>query len=195
MTGKWIFVCGPSGVGKDSVMAWAVKALADQPRIVFARRLITRDAQLASDHDAIGEQDFLLLQQSGGLCWFWQAHSFHYGIPQHYASHVNAGGIVVINGSRSHVDGLPASPDVKRVKITASPEKIAARLAERGRDTQQEVMQRLARNASLDETDPVKADLDINNDGELAEAGAILAAYLAAQAGIKVLLTRSSTAE
>lgn len=194
MTGKWIFVCGPSGVGKDSVIAWAVKALADQPRIVFARRLITRDAQPASDHDAIGEHDFLLLQQSGGLCWCWQAHGFHYGIPQHYASHIIAGGIVVINGSRSHVDGLPASPDVKRVEITASPEKIAARLAERGRDTQQEVLQRLARNASLDETDPAKADLNINNDGELAEAGAILAAYLAAQAGINVPLTRSRTA-
>ena len=193
MTGKWIFVCGPSGVGKDSVMARTVKALASQPRIVFARRLITRPAQPTSDHDAVSEHDFLQLQKSGGLRWCWQAHGFHYGISQHYASHVSAGGIVVINGSRSHVDGLPASPDVKRVEITASPEKIEARLAQRGRDTQQEVLQRLARNASLQETNTAKVDLSINNDGELTEAGEILAAYLAAQAGNNVPLTRSRT--
>lgn len=193
MTGKWIFVCGPSGVGKDSVIAWAAKTLASQSDIVFARRLITRTAQPTSDHDAIGEHEFLLLQQSGGLRWCWQAHGFHYGISQRYESHVSAGGIVVINGSRSHVDGLPAS-DVKRVEITASPEKIAARLAERGRDTQEEVLQRLARNATLAETGPAKADLNINNDGELTQAGALLAAYLAAQAGINVPLTRASNA-
>ena len=197
MTGQWVFVCGPSGVGKDSVIAWTVKALAGQSAIVFARRLITRPAQPASDHDAISEHDFLLLQQSGGLRWCWQAHGFHYGISQHYASHVSAGGIVVVNGSRSHVDGLPAAPDVKRVEITASPEAIASRLTERGSDTQQEVLQRLARNASLEETAPQKPDLRINNDGELAEAGSILATYLAAlaaQAGISVPLTRPRTA-
>jgi phosphonate metabolism protein PhnN/1,5-bisphosphokinase (PRPP-forming) len=197
MTGQWVFVCGPSGVGKDSVIAWAVKALAGQSAIVFARRLITRPAQPASDHDAIGEDDFLLLQQSGGLRWCWQAHGFYYGISQHYASHVSAGGIVVVNGSRSHVDGLPASPDVKRVEITASPEAIASRLAERGRDTQEEVLQRLARNASLKDADPQKVDLRINNDGEVAQAGWMLATYLAAlaaQAGISVPLTRPRSA-
>ena len=203
MTGQWVFVCGPSGVGKDSVIAWAVKALASQSAIVFARRLITRPAQPASDHDAIGEHDFLQLQQSGGLRWCWQAHGFHYGIFQHYANHVSAGGIVVVNGSRSHVDGLRAAPDVKRVEITASPEVIASRLTERGRDTQEEVLQRLARNASLKETAPQKVDLRINNDGDLAEAGSILAQYLAAlaakatlaaQAGTSVPLTRPKTA-
>jgi len=194
MTGQWVFVCGPSGVGKDSVIAWTVKALAGHSEIVFARRLITRPAQPASDHDAIGEHDFLLLQQSGCLRWCWQAHGFHYGISQHYASHVSAGGIAVVNGSRSHVHGLPASPDVKRVEITASPEAIASRLTERGRDTQQQVLQRLARNASLQETAPQKLDLRINNEGDLAEAGSILATYLAAQAGISVPLTRPRTA-
>lgn len=193
MTGKWVFVCGPSGVGKDSVIAWTARALASQSDIVFARRLITRAAHPTSDHDAIGEHDFLLLQQSGGLRWCWQAHGFHYGIAQHYASHVSAGRIVVVNGSRRHVDGLPASPDVKRVEITASPEKIAVRLGQRGRDTQQELVQRLARNAALEETNPAKVDLSINNDGEVAESGAMLAAYLAAQAGNNLPLTRLRT--
>ena len=193
MTGKWIFICGPSGVGKDSVIAWSITALASQSSIVFARRMVTRTAQPGSDDEAINEHDFLSLRQSGGLCWYWQAHGFHYGISQHYVSVVSAGGTVVINGSRNHVDGLSASLDVKRVDITANPEKIKARLAQRGRDTPQAILQRLKRNAELGQLDPSKADLSIHNDAELAEAGTRLVAYLAIQAGINVPLARSIT--
>jgi ribose 1,5-bisphosphokinase len=101
---------------------------------------------------------------------------------------------VVINGSRSHVDGLPASPDVKRVEITASIEKIAARLAQRGRETPEAILQRLTRNTELGQPDPSKVDLIIHNDAELAAAGMQLVAYLATQAGVSVPLARSITA-
>jgi ribose 1,5-bisphosphokinase len=194
MTGQWVFICGPSGVGKDSVIAWASQALAGQSRIVFARRLVTRTAQPGSDDDAMNEAEFLSLREAGGLRWHWQAHGFYYGISQRYESHVSAGGLVVINGSRSHVDALPAAPDVKRVEITASPDKIAARLALRGRDSQEAVLQRLARNAELDQLSTPKVDLIINNDTELAVAGARLVAFLSAQAGIGNTLARPITA-
>ena len=36
--GTWVFVCGPSGAGKDSVIGWARGQLADRPGIVFAQR-------------------------------------------------------------------------------------------------------------------------------------------------------------
>ena len=194
VTGQWIFICGPSGVGKDSVIAWSIRALAGPSSIVFARRLVTRTAQPGSDDQAVNELDFLSMRQSGGLRWFWQAHGFHYGISRHYAAHVNAGGTVVINGSRNHVDGLPASPDVKRVEITASIEKIAARLAQRGRETPEAILQRLTRNTELGQPDPSKVDLIIHNDAELAAAGMQLVAYLATQAGVSVPLARSITA-
>jgi phosphonate metabolism protein PhnN/1,5-bisphosphokinase (PRPP-forming) len=193
MMGKWIFICGPSGVGKDSLIAWSRQALAGHSNIVFARRVVTRVAQPGSDDDAMSEADFLSLRQSGGLCWHWQAHGFYYGISQTYASHVSAGGTVVINGSRSHVDALPASPGIKRVKITASPDKIAARLAQRGRDSEEAVTHRLARNAGFEQISPSKADLIIRNDADLAQAGAALVKYLAAQAGINVTLARPIT--
>lgn len=194
MTGQWVFICGPSGVGKDSVMTWSSQALAGPSRIVFARRMVTRIAQPGSDDDAVSETDFLSLREAGGLCWQWEAHGFYYGISQRYAAHVNAGGLVVINGSRSHVDALPASPDVKRVEITASLDKIAARLAQRGRDSQEAVLQRLVRNAELNQFNTPKVDLIINNDTELALAGARLVAYLTAQAGISDALARPITA-
>ena len=192
-SGQWIFICGPSGVGKDSMMAWSSLALAGQSRIFFARRMVTRVAEPGADDDAVSEADFLSLREAGGLRWHWQAHGFYYGISQHYVAHVSAGGLVVINGSRSHVDALPTSPDVKRVAITASPETIATRLAQRGRDSQEAVFKRLARNAELDQLSAPKVDLIINNDTELAVAGARLVAYLAAQAGFGDTLTRPIT--
>lgn len=42
MKGRWLIVCGPSGAGKDSVIAWVAGVLADDPRIVFARWLMRR---------------------------------------------------------------------------------------------------------------------------------------------------------
>lgn len=192
-SGQWVFICGPSGVGKDSVMAWSSLALAGQSRIVFARRMVTRVTQPGADDDAVSEADFLSLREAGGLRWHWQAHGFYYGISQTYAKHVSAGGLVVVNGSRSHVDGLPASPDVKRVEITASPDRIAARLAQRGRDSQDAVLKRLTRNAELDQRSHSQADLTINNDSGLEVAGARLVAYLTAQAGISEALARPIT--
>lgn len=189
MMGKWIFICGPSGVGKDSLIAWSRHALAGQPHIVFARRLVTRAAQSGSDDDAMSEDDFLSLRQSGGLHWHWQAHGFYYGISQNYASHVSSGRAVVINGSRSHVDALPASSDIKRVEITASPDKIATRLAQRGRDSEEAVTHRLARNAGFAQISSSSADLIIRNDADIAQAGAALVTYLAVQADINVTLT------
>jgi ribose 1,5-bisphosphokinase len=190
MRGKWIFVCGPSGVGKDSLIAWSRSALAGHPNMVFARRLVTRIAQPGTDDDTVNESAFLSLRQSGGLRWHWQAHGFCYGISQSYADQVGAGGLVVINGSRSHVDGLPASPDIKRVEITASPDNIAARLALRGRDAQEDVIRRLARNAEFEQSRPSNADLLISNDADIAIAGTALVNYLAAQAGVNAALAR-----
>ena len=39
MSGAWIFVCGPSGFGKDNVIDAAQQTLGDRRDIVFARRL------------------------------------------------------------------------------------------------------------------------------------------------------------
>ena len=193
MNGRWIFICGPSGVGKDSVIAWAREALEGQANIVFARRMVTRPAQPGSEHDAVDASQFLSLQRSGLLRWHWQAHDFHYGISQDYGTDVTAGRIVVVNGSRGHANGLPASPEVRRVEITASAERVASRLAQRGRDSQAAVVQRLARNAEFGLVAPSTADLTITNNAEIADAGARLVAYLIAQTAESRLLSRTAT--
>jgi len=177
MSGAWIFVCGPSGAGQDSVIASARHHLSGQEGIVFARRMVTRPLQAGSDHDPVTEQDFHGLVSTGGLRWHWQAHGFHYGIAQHYAAQVQAGRLVVVNGSRAHVRELAPSPDLRIVHVTASPGQLAARLTQRGRDASSAVAERLARNTGFID---MAADCVIVNDAELSAAGQRLADYLMA---------------
>ncbi|WP_411883714.1 phosphonate metabolism protein/1,5-bisphosphokinase (PRPP-forming) PhnN [Polaromonas sp. YR568] len=191
MSGSWIFVCGPSGAGKDSVIASAREMLSSRQDIVFARRMVTRPAQQGSEHDPVAEADFLAVLQAGGLSWHWQAHGFYYGISRHYADEVEAGRIVVVNGSREHVNSLAPSPGLRVVQITAGQNQLAERLAQRGRDAASAVTERLARNTRFT---GMQADCVIVNDAELAVAGQRLANYLAVQAATETLQARSSTA-
>jgi ribose 1,5-bisphosphokinase len=177
MSGAWIFVCGPSGAGKDSVIESARQALAARQDIVFARRMVTRPAQPGSDHEPVAEADFLALLRAGGLSWHWQAHGFYYAISQRYAGDVQAGRSVVVNGSREHVNSLAPSPGLRVVQVTADQTRLADRLARRGRDASEAVAQRLARNTRFT---GMQADCVIVNDAELAVAGQRLADYLAA---------------
>ena len=176
MSGAWIFVCGPSGAGKDSVIALAQQTIGEHQDIVFARRLVTRPAQAGSDHDPVSEAQFHALRQAGGLRWHWQAHGFHYAIAARYAADVQAGRRVVVNGSRAHVQGLSPSAEVRRVEVTASPALLAARLAGRDRDTASAVANRLARGAAC--FGSRAANCVIVNDAELAVAAQRLADYL-----------------
>lgn len=174
--GAWVFVCGPSGSGKDSVIAYAQQALVSRADIVFTRRFVTRPAQAGSDHDPLTQADFAERLQSDGLRWHWQAHGFFYGIARHYEEAVRAGCLVVVNGSREHVNALPPTSDARVVRITADQDALAQRLMQRGRDSAEAVALRLARNMHFDE---LRADCVIVNDGKLAHAGQQLADYLA----------------
>lgn len=175
MTGHWVFVCGASGAGKDSVMASAQKHLAGKRTIVFSRRMVTRAAHAGSDHDEVSAEQFSQLAASGGLAWQWQAHGFGYGISTRYAADVAQGRVVVVNGSREHVMVQVLSPVMRVVLVVANPQEIASRLAQRGRDTAQAVAQRLERNTQFAD---LQADCIICNDATVAEAGLQLANYL-----------------
>jgi phosphonate metabolism protein PhnN/1,5-bisphosphokinase (PRPP-forming) len=188
-TGGWVFVCGPSGSGKDSVIAFAQQALASRTDIVFARRFVTRPVHAGSDHDALTSAAFAALLQSGGLRWHWQAHGFSYGIASRYGDAFTAGQLVVVNGSREHVHSLPASSGVQVVHISADPGALAQRLRQRGRDSAEAVARRLERATNFD---GIHADCVIANNGELADAGRQLVDYLAGASAAQ--LARSSTA-
>ena len=175
MTGAWIFVCGPSGAGKDSVINSAQHLLKEHKSIILSRRLITRNSQADSKHDPIAEEDFKTLIHSSGLSWHWQAHGFFYGVAAHYSAGVQGGDIVIVNGSRAHVSNLVRANDIKVVEVTASTNHLVSRLQQRGRDDPQAIKSRLARNSDFSQ---LNADCVIINDGGLAAAGQKLATYL-----------------
>ena len=175
MSGVWVFVCGASGAGKDSVMAWAQQRLAERPDIVFSRRVVTREAQPGAEDTPVTPAQFDALRLSGGLSWHWQAHGLGYGIDAHYASAVQEGRVVVVNGSREHVQGLAADGDIRVVQILAEPQQLANRLEQRGRDDPQAVHTRLTRNARFE---GLRAHYTVYNHGALADAGERLLAYL-----------------
>jgi phosphonate metabolism protein PhnN/1,5-bisphosphokinase (PRPP-forming) len=175
MSGQWVFVCGPSGAGKDSVMSWAAQQLAARTELVFARRMVTRPRHQGSDHDPVSVTQFGKLASQGQLAWQWQAHGFCYGVDAAYTRQVSSGKVVVVNGSREHCMGLEGHPKVKVVQITTDAQTLIERLAQRGRESPHEVNQRLARNAKFTQW---HADFTVFNQGELADAGLRLVDYL-----------------
>jgi len=166
--GGFVLVVGPSGAGKDTLLRLAREELASEPRLRFARRVVTRPESAAEAHDTLDEAGFLAALADGAFCLHWQAHGLRYGIPARYAEAARGGALVVANVSRGVVAPARAAlPGVTAVEITAPPEVLAARLAQRGRAEDGDPAARLARQASAE------VELRILNDST-AEAGAAL---------------------
>ena len=171
MTGRFIAVVGPSGVGKDSVMDGLCAAL---PDMVRCRRVITRAAEAGGEaHEAVDEATFRQRAQRGEFILWWQAHGLHYGIARSVENDLNQGRDVLANLSRGKlVEAAEAFPQMAVLAITAAPEILDQRLAARGREDAQDRVKRLERaSLTLPEGLPARvAVLQIDNSGALDEA-------------------------
>ena len=61
--GRLVVVVGPSGAGKDTLIAGARLRLAGDPTIVFPLRIVTRTASAAEHHQIISDRDFATAAQ------------------------------------------------------------------------------------------------------------------------------------
>jgi len=147
MAGRLVLVVGPSGAGKDTLIAAGKAALADDARFVFPRRVVTRPAMAAlEDHDSVSPEAFARDKAAGAFALDWEAHGLCYGLPARLVDDLAAGRVVVFNGSRAMVEAAQARfPDTRVLLIEATPEVRAQRLAGRGRESAAEVAARLAR--------------------------------------------------
>ncbi|GIT90659.1 ribose 1,5-bisphosphate phosphokinase PhnN [Jannaschia pagri] len=176
MTGaRVIAVVGPSGVGKDSVMAGVARAL---PDLHLVRRVITRASGLGGEaYDAVPTDTFLARANDGAFAVHWAAHGLHYGIPRSVHDHLTAGTDCLINFSRRALgQGARTFPRFMVLNITASPETLAQRLSARGRETASDIAKRLAQANT-----PLPLGLDVvhlSNDGPLDETVARAVALL-----------------
>lgn len=164
--GRLIAVVGPSGVGKDSVMAGLTGAL---PQMHLVRRVITRAPGLGGeDYDAVTPEQFATLVGESAFAVHWQAHGLCYGIPVSVKDRLKKGTDCLVNFSRSALaEAAGIFPRFIVLNVTASPETLALRLAGRARETKEEIGKRLAQADK-----PLPAGLDVlhlSNDGPLSE--------------------------
>lgn len=145
--GMMIAVVGASGVGKDSLINLARAHFHGHPRIGFVQRTITRPVDgETEDHDPASPDQFDQMESEGRFAVTWGAHGLRYGIPASTLDAVRAGQVLVANGSRAALEGFRAVyPDIGVIEITARPDVIAGRLAQRGRESAREIAARLAR--------------------------------------------------
>lgn len=127
-------------------MDGARRALAGDPRFVFARRIITRPEDAGGEaHEEATETGFAAREAAGGFYVTWSAHGLRYGLPAAIEADLAAGRSVIANVSR----GIPALvADRARavvVEITAPAEILALRLAARGREDAADIASRLSR--------------------------------------------------
>ncbi len=142
--GTLVLVVGPSGAGKDSIIAGAASRLRDDEDFVFARRSITRPVAAGGEsHVALSAAEFASRRERGLFLLHWHAHGLDYGVPAAIAADRAVGRTVVANVSRAMIDEARArlSP-IRIVQILASPETLAARLALRERESAIDIRRR-----------------------------------------------------
>lgn len=173
--GRLVAVVGPSGVGKDSVMAGLQAAL---PKVHLVRRVTTRAPGLGGeDYDAVTDAQFGTLVEDGAFAVHWQAHGLRYGLPVGINVSLGKGIDCLANFSRK---ALPHAaeifPRLIVLNITARPETLARRLTKRARETEAEIAKRLAQ-----ANKPLPSGLEVihlPNDGPLPDTVARAAALL-----------------
>jgi ribose 1,5-bisphosphokinase len=171
--GRLIYLAGPSGAGKDSLLAWL---RARRPAgVVVARRAITRPATPGGEqHMAVTPAQFDRMLERGEFALHWRSNGHAYGVGREILQALEQGDTVVLNGSREHLPQARALlPSLEFVRVTAPPEVLRARLTARGREAAAEIARRLARDPGAD-----APALEIVNDGPIERAGEALLAWL-----------------
>jgi ribose 1,5-bisphosphokinase len=144
--GRLVLVVGPSGAGKDTLLGLAKAALVDDSDVVFARRLITREASASEDNDQVSFDSFRQGLEQGAYAMHWEAHGHSYALPRAVEDDIRAGRTVIANVSRTVIAEMRrAYAEVVVVSITAPANVLAQRIAARARGSDGNIAQRLSR--------------------------------------------------
>jgi ribose 1,5-bisphosphokinase len=177
MAGRLVAIMGPSGAGKDTLIAYA-RATCDPARVLFAHRYITRLAGSGGEnHVALSVAEFAARHKAGLFALSWESHGLSYGLGSELDLWLAGGFTVVANIARAAWgDAARRYPGLIGVLVTAAPAVLAQRLAARGREDETAIAERLARDVALP-ADPAIHSLD--NSGEISIAGEALRRLIA----------------
>ena len=183
---RLIYIVGPSGAGKDSllnVLRQDLASMDNPPPLYFAQRTITRSHHQSNEHhESVDESIFESLLNNDAFALNWLANGLHYGIRHTEMAQMSEGKWVMVNGSRAYIEEAKLRfPGLTVLHITAPIEILRTRLLSRGREDEQAIEARLNR---LQSFAPEPQDLCLSNEGSLAESQAILKNLLHQRTGI-----------
>jgi ribose 1,5-bisphosphokinase len=128
---------------------------------LFPKRIVTREASPSEDNQELDRASFRKALARGDFAVHWEAHDLCYALPRCIDDEIRAGCTVVVNVSRTVVEGMRSTyADVVVIEITAPPQVLAERLAMRARSSDGAVELRLRRNV-----DAARPDITIVNVG------------------------------
>ncbi|WP_316896386.1 phosphonate metabolism protein/1,5-bisphosphokinase (PRPP-forming) PhnN [Pseudodesulfovibrio indicus] len=168
--GTLIYVIGPSGCGKDSLMNYA-RSRCPGGEAAFAHRYITRAADAGGEnHVALLPDEYQGRLDSGLFALAWDSHGCRYGVGAEIDQWMEAGLNVVVNGSRAYLpEAARRYPGMLPVLVTLDLGILRQRLILRGRETMDEIEARLDRAGAYSVSHPALVRLD--NSGELSDGG------------------------
>ncbi|WP_154124943.1 ribose 1,5-bisphosphokinase [Grimontia hollisae] len=175
---KLFYVLGASGAGKDSLIEAARERFCD--RLMVAHRYITRPASAGSEnHIALTDAEFDLRIRQALFSMHWRANGLRYGVGREVESWLASGMDVMVNGSRAYLpfaQGL-FGEQLNVVWISVSPDALRERLEARGRESVDDIAQRLERAIQYDAVRPASV-IHLDNSGKLEDTVAQFACQL-----------------
>ncbi|HQR85323.1 MAG: hypothetical protein B7Y59_07490 [Burkholderiales bacterium 35-55-47] len=178
MNRRLIYVVGPSGAGKDSVLSWLRQHTPLTAPVHWAKRTIDRpkvDLPNAEDHFPVDAETFERMVADGEFAMQWEANTHRYGIRSDELKHLSyPSWCVIVNGSRAHLPtAARAFSGLTVLHVTASTEVLRQRLVSRGREPEEAINARLMRTVPI--SIPAGSNLiEIINNSTLDDAGAEL---------------------
>lgn len=169
-SGTLFLLVGPSGSGKGPLLRRLREKYQDDPRCHFPKRVITRAVHLPDEtHIHATTESFANAEEGDAFMLHWHTHGHKYGIPGHALIELLNGQNVFVNVSRTVVETAREfySPIIV-LHVETPLETSFQRLKARGRESEEEIAQRLKRH---DLPYPNEEDvIRIQDDGESEEA-------------------------
>ena len=175
MNQRLIYVMGPSGAGKDSLLDWLKNKLPPQSPIHFAKRTIDRPLQaLGEQHESVDPASFERLQKEKSFAMHWLANGRQYGVRHGELEPLQQQQWVLVNGSRAYLpEALRQFDGLNVLHISASADILRTRLLARQRETPEVVEARVQRAVAFSVPTSCRC-VNVLNDSGLDDAGAVL---------------------
>lgn len=150
---KILYLIGPSGSGKDSIISSLSSRLSPESGLLVATRYITRSSDAGDEnHIQLTDKEFDLRFSLGFFSMSWEANGFKYGIGQELDTWLRTGNSSLVNGSREYLPiALEKYGDaLVPVLIVVDEGTLRQRLLDRGRESREQIDARITRNKNID---------------------------------------------